>query len=144
MSGKSEERLKLILIPMKISDYIFTYSDIRELLKNMTPRDWMGVGILLVPLVAGSFVFGIEGGIFLTFAFVLFYWKVDSRFSIKCAIPCMIIIPVILIISNHSFTITTDWAERVAVWAFYFLSIGVIKQIWEYRLELSEKHNDKV
>ena len=123
------------LIPMKITDYFLTPKDIREFRKSITRRDLIGYALVLVVLVLSSKLLSFEGGVFITFLFSLFYWHIDSRFSIKCAIVCFVAVPIFLIISKHSFTVNENWAERVAVWAFYFLSIGVIKQIWEYMNE---------
>lgn len=142
MIGRNAGRLKLIHILMKISDYILNYRDIRDWFKSITLRGWKGAVCSLIVIIAGSKLFGFEGGVFLTFAFILFYWHIDSRTAIKYSLICMVAIPILLIISKNSFTVTEDWAETVAVWAFYFLSIGVIKQIWEYKLE--SKHNDKI
>ncbi len=140
MIGRNAGNLLLPkLIPMKITDYFLTPKDIREFRKMITRRDLIGYALVLAILVLFSKLLNFEGGVFLTFIFLLFYWRIDSRFSIKCAIVCLVAVPIFLIISKHSFTVNENWAERVAVWAFYFLSIGVIKQIWEYMRESKAK-----
>jgi len=50
---------------------------------------------------------------------------------------------VLLSLFNYRILLMGDiWAERVAVWAFYFLSIGVMKQIVEFRVDQNSKFED--
>lgn len=82
----------------------------------------------------------IEGTVFWAFTVVLFYKKWDSRISIGLALACLVTLPVLLSLFNYRILLVGDiWAERVAVWAFYFLSIGVVKQIWELKTESGEE-----
>jgi len=85
----------------------------------------------------------IEGLIFWSFIIILFYKKWDSRISIGLALACLVTLPVLLSLFNYRILLMGDiWAERVAVWAFYFLSIGVMKQIVEFRVDQNSKFED--
>ena len=68
------------------------------------------------------------------------YWHLDSRVVIFLALICMITIPILLALANKNILFYGDaWAETVAVWAYYFLVIGVVRQIFEYRSEGKEE-----
>ena len=69
---------------------------------------------------------------FLSFIAALLRWRIDSRLSIALALLCLIAIPVSLVLFQARWWLGGEAAaETIAVWAYYFLSIGVIKQIIE-------------
>ncbi len=123
----------------RLTDYLLTPGDVYGWLTTLHKRDYVGAGLVVLVVALGTVVLSFEGGAFLAFATALFYWRIDSRFAITCALVCLILIPVLLILSKFMFVITDATAERVATFAFYFLSIGVIKQIWEYSREAKAK-----
>ncbi|PID52291.1 MAG: hypothetical protein CR972_02340 [Candidatus Moraniibacteriota bacterium] len=93
-------------------------------------------GVVFFCVIIGLFVFTELTSIdifFWTFFLSLFYWHIDSRVSIGGALACLLAIPVLLIAENNFGYINGGvWAEEVAVWAYFFLVIGVVKQIYEY------------
>ena len=83
---------------------------------------------------------GEETLFFLVFIAVLFRWRVDSRVSIGAALLCLIAIPISLVLFQiHWWFAGEISAEKIAVWAYYFLAIGVTKQIYEMVTARTEK-----
>lgn len=75
---------------------------------------------------------GEETLFFLAFLVVLFRWRLDSRVSIGAALACLVAIPVSLILFQIRWWPAGEaWAETFAVWAYYFLAMGVLRQIVE-------------
>ena len=130
---------------MKFTDYIITPKDIKELLGELKPRDfWAGVIFLLfvaiVPLLSQL---SYEGAFFLVFLFAMFYWRVDSSVPIGLGIVCLILVPVFMYgIQNIFLEFGMVGAKELAIWAFYFLSIGVIRQIGEFAVEAKSKNRE--
>ncbi len=97
-------------------------------------RSAVGAGFLLV-LAIGLFIFTslttIDIGFWLFF-FGLLIWRIDSRLAIGLALACLVAIPLLLVSASMGFDRGEAWAETVAVWAYLFLVIGVVVQIWEY------------
>ncbi|MCK5123114.1 MAG: hypothetical protein KAQ87_03125 [Candidatus Pacebacteria bacterium] len=130
----------------KTKDYILTPVDLHRgilhLVKKAGPKDIIGLAVL-----AGLFVFfrnylewQIDSSLFMLFWIALFYWKLDSRISIAGALACLISCPILLILFEKDILLLgEEYAEQAAVWAYYFLVIGVIKQIWEFRKESKEE-----
>ena len=126
----------------KTKDYILTpvdlYRGILHLVKKTGPKDIIGLAVL-----AGLFIFfrnylewQTDSSLFMLFWIALFYWKLDSRISIVGALISLVFCPIFLILeNNYGFLMGEIWAEQSAVWAYYFLVIGVTKQIWEFRKE---------
>lgn len=56
-------------------------------------------------------------------------WKTPSRFSAGLALVFLAITPFLLMLKNDAL------AETVAVYAYYFLVITVVQEIWELRGE---------
>ena len=79
------------------------------------------------------FKWQIESIVFLAFFATLFLWNLDSRISIGLGIACLVGIPVLTLLFRWSIYFGGDyWSQRVAVWAYYFLAIGVIKQVVDF------------
>ncbi len=101
-------------------------------------RNWIGF-FVSTGLLIGLLVFTeltIVDIFFWIFFFVMFWWQIDSRVSIGGALVCLVIIPFLLVLGNKEIFLKGEaWAEVVAVWAYFFLVIGVAKQIWEYKKE---------
>ena len=126
----------------KAKDYILNPKDIFEMGKRLWQKsdlaDRLGaLNLILYALVFGR-LFGIalEPLFFIGFIYAIIYFKMDSRVSIALALAGLVIIPILLELNYKNILFLGDiWAERVAVWAYYFLVIGVVKQIFEYRQE---------
>lgn len=94
-----------------------------------------GVGLII--FVLGLFIFTGLTSIdifFWTFFMSMFYWDIDSRVSIGGALVGLVLIMFLLLLNSWGWMSSGDvWAEKVAVGVYFFLVIGVVKQIWEYR-----------
>ena len=133
----------------KIKDYILTpidiYRGVLHLIKNAGLKDIIGLAVL-----AGLFVFfrnylewQTDSSLFMIFWIALFFWNLDSRISIAGALVCLISCPILLILFEKDILLLgEEYAEQSAVWAYYFLVIGVTKQIWEFRKESAEEKEE--
>lgn len=130
----------------KIKNYILTPKDLYIIVKGWTKKMiiWDYSGIILILALSFILVYlwalPLEPIIFWLFILAIVYWNLDSRISIGLALACLITIPFLLILFNKNILLAgEDWAEQVAVWAYYFLVIGVVKQIVEYAMENREE-----
>ena len=85
----------------------------------------------------------------------IFYWKIDSRVSIGFALGGLVAIMILLALSGGGIAPSWRWgdnittlhfdalAEVVAVWVYFFLVIGVVKQIWEYKTGEFDDENEQ-
>lgn len=129
----------------RASDFLLTPKDawvgLRRLATAISHASLRDVnGVLLLMLTAFSLYWfstiSVEGIVFWIFIVVLFYWKLDSRIAIGAALGLLVLIPFMLWLHSIDILIYGEiWAERVAVWVYYFLVIGVVKQIVEYKQE---------
>ena len=107
-----------------------------------TYRNIIG-GIIVCGVMVGLFVFTSLTSIdifFWIFFVAMLLWRFDSRIAIGGALMCLIAIPILLVAHrNFGYVEGEVWSEKVAVWAYYFLVIGVVGQIVEY---ISLKKND--
>jgi len=86
--------------------------------------------IFLLALVRSVWDASSESLFFLAFTLGMFRWRIDARASIGLALACLIAIPISLaLFQSHWWIMGEWWAERLAVWAYYFLAIGVAGQI---------------
>lgn len=133
----------------KASDYLIMPKDIFIGIKKffivMKKSSWrsligLGLVIVLAIIMRVYFDFHIESIVFWLFFFILMFWNLDSRISIVIALGGLVIIPLLLYLGQRDILLTgEDWAENVAVWVYYFLVIGVVKQIWEFQKEKRTK-----
>jgi ABC-type multidrug transport system fused ATPase/permease subunit len=107
-------------------------------------RSLFGVVTLIV---VASALFGmtnltaISVGFWLFFV-SMFFWRIDARIAIGLALISLVLVVVLLILAQtfgHSSPESglRYWAEQSAVWAYLFLVIGVVRQVWEYALRRS-------
>jgi hypothetical protein len=133
-----------------LSDYLFTpkdfYYGLKALPKILSLWDVLGIVILafIFEMWALFINVSVQGMFFIFFAVILFHWHVDSRFSISLALGSLISVVLLLVLDRFGFAygLGQQAAEQVAIWAFYFLAIGVIKQIWEHFREKREKRRE--
>lgn len=78
---------------------------------------------------------------FWIFMTAMFWYKIDSRVSIGAALFLLIVIMFFTFIDSLHITkyYIQGSLEKMAVWVYFFLVIGVIKQIWEYHEENKKK-----
>jgi hypothetical protein len=126
----------------RLSDYLITPKDVwkafRKLfsvLKKMTVRDVIGVilTIVLMGVLFRNLAYFSEGVFFWPFFFVMLYWDLDSRISIGAALAGLVAIMIASIFANANVAFMQSWPETIAVWVYFFLVIGVVKQIWDMR-----------
>lgn len=116
----------------KFSDYFLTPEELTRKLQTFTRRDLIGLEITWALGLLGAWFINFEAGIFIAFIFALYYWHIDSRKSFGLALACLLMVPVILFIAEFSGVVTEEMATAVATWGFYFLIIGMTKQIYEH------------
>ncbi len=124
----------------KLKDYIFVPKDIVILGRKFWfwshYTDFLGILALLIYYVVLGRIFSLalEPLFFSGFILAIVYWDMDSRVAISLALLCLVIIPVLQILYNNNILFSGEiWSERIAVWAYYFLVIGVVKQIFELK-----------
>lgn len=72
---------------------------------------------------------------FWLFFFAMFWFRLDSRISIAGALVGLVLIMFLTAGQGFGWWQTDKLSEQVAVGVYFFLVIGVVKQIWEYRNE---------
>ncbi len=129
-----------------LSDYIFTPRDFWDLGKSaiskFRAKDLLGLIILFLAFELFWWFLAVSGEalIFVFFIVILFYWRIDSRVSISLALAGLIAVVLLLIMEKFNLLALGDEAaNKVAVWTFYFLAIGVAKQMWENYTDRTEE-----
>lgn len=123
---------------MKLTEYLITVKDVQTVLKKTANAFSLQNLIRMICLVAlASIVYiftgvGLEATIFFSLLCLLLFWRLDGRISIGLGLLCLILIMVCIgLFRLNLFVYGEIWSEQLAVWAFYFLSIGVITQVVE-------------
>ncbi|HWQ59731.1 MAG TPA: hypothetical protein VN420_01125 [Candidatus Fimivivens sp.] len=126
----------------RLSEYLFTPKDVWtgfrmlvSVVKKSTARDVVGVIVTIVLMVVlfRNLAYFSEGVFFWPFFFVMLYWDLDSRISIGAALAGLVAIMIVSIFANADVAFVKSWPEAIAVWVYFFLVIGVVKQIWDMR-----------
>jgi len=121
----------------KPSDYLLNLSDLGQLAhlaaRRTTPRD-----LLRLLITVSVFLFVIltindyEAGFFAAVLTAILAWSINGHVPLIAALILLTFVPALQLLYNANIAITADqWAERVAVWAYYMLAIGVIKRAVE-------------
>lgn len=136
----------------KIKDYILTpydfYRGILHLIgeiKKAGPKDIIGLAVLTILFFIFKYYLAwqTDSSLFMIFWIALFFWNLDSRISIAGALVCLAACPILLILFEKNILLFgEEYAEQSAVWAYYFLVIGVTKQIWEFKRESAEEKEE--
>ncbi|MBU3978222.1 hypothetical protein KJ980_02025 [Patescibacteria group bacterium] len=135
----------------KFTDYILTPKDLLSgflrLVKKATLKENAGMIALLVSFFLLTHFYlqwQIDSCLFLIFFFALILWDLDSRISFAFALVCLIFCPFLLAFENNFIYLDLkNWAEQFAVWAYYFLVIGVVKSLIEYKQENKEQNENE-
>ncbi|OGY33278.1 MAG: hypothetical protein A3I08_02790 [Candidatus Andersenbacteria bacterium RIFCSPLOWO2_02_FULL_46_11] len=78
----------------------------------------------------------IETSIFLVLLILVLWWRLDGRLPVAIALIGLVITAIINTYANHYVSPLAEMmAERVAVWVFFLLVIGVARLVWESRQE---------
>jgi hypothetical protein len=124
------------------SDFLITPMDVFRAMRHVWRRaGWYDiVGAALLALLLADlrlmFGFGAEALFFWGFGFVTFYWRRDGRAAVGLGLLCLTTVPLLLALGQPGILIYGEaWAEQMAVWAYYFLIIGVGKQLVDLGVE---------
>lgn len=132
----------------EIRGYIFTPKDIWNFLhkiflvaKNSAWKDKFGVLIstILGAILIFYFHFAVQGIVFWLFFFILMFWNLDFRISIGLALAGLVLMMILSILTSLSLAINGSWSETLAVWVYFFLVIGVAKQIYDMAREKRDR-----
>lgn len=134
----------------KLKDHILVPKDILILARSFWRwshyTDWLGILALGLYIFVFGYLFTLpaEPLFFIGFILAIIYYEMDSRVSIALALVCLVTIPILLSLFNKNILYQGEiWAEQVAVWAYYFLVIGVVRQIFEYRADAKAEAKKK-
>lgn len=142
--GKSVKRKVLTQAPRGILQrsligrYLFLPTDLLVLAWRFAKFAWksrMRVAIVATVATVGHFLFGagVEGMLFLAFFTTVFAWNLDGRVSIGAGLACLVLIMLLqALIQSGVLLLFDESTETVAVWAYYFLVIGVLKQMVDF------------
>lgn len=133
-----------------LSEYFITTKDLFGLIRKIIvgiPMVTIAGELLMVAWAAVMFFvlhWPLEAVFFVTFLAALIYWNIEGRVSIGIGLICFVLIIIMQLLVDVLISLPLQQlSENVAVWAFYFLAIGVIKQIYELALEhWSKKLNE--
>jgi hypothetical protein len=124
----------------KATDYLITPKDIWGLgnyLLDLTGKQWLYLCLIgAIVFFAHHYDVGATNLVFLGILLWVFLFDVDARVPLKGALVSLLLIIVLVIAGKYSPYIDGDaWSEQVAVWVYFFLSIGVIKQVKDHFVE---------
>jgi hypothetical protein len=131
----------------RILDFFLTPKDIKTLftIKNYGKRGYLILIIVAVSLILAYITlhFSLESVFFIFCLFSVLYWEIDERLPISLGIVSLFFIPILLSVQYIFYLIDLkDSAERIAVWAFYFLAIGLIRLLFGVDSTIDNKANE--
>lgn len=110
--------------------------------RPLTPKHLTG-SALIAAIIAGLIMWTdlrADEIFFWVFAVWIVWWDRDARISIGAALAGLVAIPILLALEARDIAVWDDGAaETVAVWVYFFLVIGVGKQIWDMRRSRSNE-----
>ncbi len=134
---------------MDITNYLFTVRDawrgLVYIATHFTRRDVTRLLLFGLAFWLSYFVWHAswESVFFILFGISLFLWHIDGCISIGAGVGCLVVILILQILAQ---TLVLPqgaiWSETVAVWAYYFLAIGVVKQIGELIADSRKQNGD--
>jgi hypothetical protein len=125
----------------KATDYVITPADLFRAIRalfRLSWRDWVRILVVGAILALLWKMYGVDLsdlafiGLFLS----VFAWNLDARIPIGGALAGLVLIMAIMLVGPHTeYVNETTWPEVVAVWVYYFLVIGVLKQVKDVFME---------
>lgn len=139
-------------MPFRATDFLITPSDgiaVLRYFRDLSLSGWVRMFVLtLSTFIAYHFGVSLTNTVFLFILLWVFLFNVDARAPIKAALVCLVLIIVLLLLGKYVESIDADaWSESIAVWVYYFLAIGVLKQVKDHVLtdaDGEEKEEDTV
>lgn len=116
----------------KVSDYFLTLKDLGDFLRyKVINNDWKGIILLLIILIVGlKYKIGGELLIFSTYVIMSLYWRYSEKVAIYFSITLILISALLMILFNNDVVYSGyAWADRTALWAYYFFAIGVFQYL---------------
>lgn len=131
-----------------LTEYVFGLRDLWHLIRYLYRRAagmrrQTLLKLLLIVAIELGLVFwmgyGVQGIFFWGFFLASFLFGWDGRVAIGFALVGLVLIPILLAPKQYAGWILADlWAEEVAVWVYFFLVIGVVRQAWELSRQSEE------
>jgi O-antigen/teichoic acid export membrane protein len=93
-------------------------------------RHWARSLVCVMAFLVAALLADLTAAFFIAFALVMLLMGLDGRISIALFVICLAVCPLMLAIGD------TGWAKESAIWAYYFLAIGVITLLvafWKVR-----------
>jgi len=132
MKIKIEIDFKSLKIGSFLKDFVATYQKAIYRGFRFLIKHWIKSLIILLVFVLLALLVNFTAAFFWSLFLAFLIMRLDNRIFIAAALICLIICPFLLLFKYQL------WSEQVAVWAYYFLALGVILQIIEFILEPQE------
>lgn len=127
---KLKIRDNIVIIHIDFLQQIVRY--IRQILTSANTLVMIMIGILT--WLSVSYLHWTWESGFLFFAIVMYVRRWDARIAIGGALVGLVSIMIMTLLYDYGL-VEEVWSEKVAVWVYYLLVIGVVGQIIEYFLE---------
>lgn len=114
--------MKEIKITFSVPSFLMDQKT-KKIFRNIILLGWLTFTFF----VWKSYDFSIFEMAILAYLGISFIWKTPSRFSTGLALIFLALTPIFLMLKNEAL------AEKVVVYAYYFLVITVIQEVWEVR-----------
>ncbi len=117
----------------KASDYLITPKDFFLLFRSLFRLSlflWAKIIVLVGAFfLATHFGAGTVDALFILFFVAVFIFNIEARVPISLALFFLVAIVLIMLLGPYTeYVNETTWPEAIAVWVYYLLAIGVLKQ----------------
>lgn len=129
MKIKIEIDFKSLKIKPFFEDFISTYQKAISRGFRFLIKHWIKSLIVVLLFIILALLVSFTAAFFWSLFLAFLIMRLDSRAPIIGALFCLTICPFLLIFKYQ------EWAEIVAVWAYYLLVIGVVLQIVDFIFE---------
>lgn len=124
----------------KAKYYLLTPGDVMAwfhyIVRHVTRKDIV-VAVLLLLTATGALIFlqwELSTIVFLAFLFIVLWWRVDGRIPIVFSLLGLVVCAISLTLHNQDlFSYGDVVAENIAVWVYFLLVIGVVRQAVELK-----------
>ena len=133
MKMKIEIDFKSLKIGSFLKDFVATYQKAIYRGFRFLIKHWIKSLIVLLVFVLLALLVNFTAAFFWSLFLAFLIMHLDSRVFIAAALMCLLACPFLLVFKYQL------WAEQLAIWAYYFLALGVILQIIEFIREPEEE-----